>query len=337
MLGSSTLVLSVTIGAAGLDLRWTAPPSCPSATEVRDAIERLGPAADAGVGEFVVDATIRPIDAGFELELVVVVDGDRSERRLQAADCGDLARATALVAATMFDPLAIAHRVALLEQAELASAVAVPDPAPDPMLDPVLDPVPGPAPTAPSDDRGAPPRTDPRRRPRPAASLRVEGLAGVAALPRLDAGLSLAAGVALRRLRVEVGAIHLFAQTREHPRVPDVALRARATAAVVRACAVPRVGDWEFPVCGGGEVGVMSAQGQGAAVTDAVRVRRPWAAALVEAHAAWRVTPRFAVWIGVQGLVALARPRFTVAALEPFVRTPAGGGRAKLGVEVRFP
>ena len=81
----------------------------------------------------------------------------------------------------------------------------------------------------------------------------------------------------------------------------------------------------------------MAALGTGSAVRDASVQRSLYAGALAEVHVAWRATDRFALWLGGQGVLNLTRPRFTVATLEPFVTAPIGGGRAKLGVEVRFP
>ena len=81
----------------------------------------------------------------------------------------------------------------------------------------------------------------------------------------------------------------------------------------------------------------MAARGVGSAVDGATVERSLYASALGEAHVAWRATARFAIWVGGQGVLNLTRPKFTVDPLQPFFQASFGGGRAKLGVEVRFP
>lgn len=315
-----------------LELEWDAPPSCPGADEVRAQIGALLPREVVAPVQLSVRAVVHEAGARYELELAMVLASAHGSRRVSSGDCHDLARATALVVATMVDPIAVADRL------EAAASASAPAPAvvepPVAMADETFATSPDPALAVIAE----PPARGRRRAPVwPVASLRIEGLAGSAALPRVDAGLGLSAGVIVSHARIDLGAAHLFAQSRAHPSVRDVELRVRGTMGMVRACGVPAFGAWELPLCGGAEVGALSAQGEGDAVSAARLVRSPYAAAFVEADATWRATPRIALFIGVQGLVALARPRFTVGDLDPFVRTAWGGGRAKLGLEVRFP
>jgi hypothetical protein len=317
-------------GAVEIELEWSAPASCPRADEVRTQIDELLPSEVDTPLQLSVRALVHETGGAYELELAMELADAHDERRVRAASCPDLARATALVVATMIDPIAVADRLDAAQARTGEREVEVVEPPAEPEASASTPEAPLAAVAPPTDLARM------RARVRPVATLRLDALAGAATLPRVDAGLALSAGVVLSRARVELGLAHVFAQRRDHPSIPGVALRVRGTMAVVRACGVPAFGAWELPLCGGAEVGALAARAEGDAVSGASLVRSPYAAAFVEAHAAWRATRRFAVWIGVQGLAAIVRPRFTVADLDPFVRTAWGGGRAKLGVEVRF-
>ncbi len=327
----------------GASLEWSAPPGCPSADEVRGEIAGLLDDGK-GLGEpITVDARVVAEREGYTLRLVLETRSGRDAREIHDASCERLGHATALVVATLMDPVAVSDHIDRLER----TAAETPPPVVPPTLPeppsmpaeptgPVGEPSPPATTPAKSNSPDDPPRSLERRLPfRPA--LRLEGSIGSAALPRLDGRLALAAALTTSRLRLELGASHAFAQPRTHPVLADVGLRVRLTTGIVRGCGVPSRGAWEFPLCIAGDVGLMSARGEGSAVRNATLERSFYAAALAEAHVVWRATDRFGVWVGAQGVLNLTRPSFTVDTQDPFFTASAGGGRAKLGLEVRFP
>lgn len=331
LLLASAVALVATEGPA-VSLEWSAPAGCPSANEVQDDIDAwLG-----GVGELgeplAVEADVVLDRDGYALTLVMETRTGRDLRRIRADTCEQLARVTSLVVATMQDPVAVSDQVEPLRRAAVAPPPSIPE---APSLSP-SEPTPDELPEAGGvsvSESEAPSRPHSPWRP----ALRLEGVVGSAVLPRVDAGLAFAVGLTRSRLRFELGASHLFAQTDAHPTLSDVGLRIRSTTGLARACGVPGWGSWELPLCVAGEVGSLAARGVGSEVRGATMERSLYASALVEVHVVWRATDRLGLWLGAQGVVSLTRPSFTVDPLDPFFTAPLGGGRAKLGVEVRFP
>jgi len=330
--------LRATLGLVPVEavaLQWEAPPQCPTADAVRDELERLLGSEVAQLTEpLSVEARIEGEPDRYVLELELVSPSGRNTRSIPGPRCEELAFATALIVATMVDPIAVSESLISPRVPAVASVVPPPEPI---EADPIrTEPTMPHAPIAtPSAATPASPRSP--RSWKPSGSLRLSGFAGVASVPRVDAGLAFVAGVVLPHARVELGAMHVFAQPISHPELEDVRMQVRATMGVVRGCGVPTLRNWEFPVCGGVELGVMSAVGEGSGVSDVTRARSFYGDAFAEVHVVWRVSSLVALWLGGQGLVALARPSFTVGTLEPFFVAAVGGGRGYLGLELRFP
>ena len=331
LLLASVIALSGPADAEGpvASLEWSAPAGCPSAAEVREDVEVLLGSGSGPREPLAVEAEVVADPDGYALRLAMETRTGRDVRSIRAPSCEQLARAASLIIATMQDPVAVSDRVDYVQRPRAASVPSIPAPELPPVerVEPVETASPRQVEPTPSEPASAPWRP----------ALRLEGLVGSATLPRVDGGLALAAGLATSRFRVELGASHLFAQTVDHPTLSGVGLRVRATTGTVRGCGVPRWRAWEFPLCVAGEVGAMAARGVGSAVDGATVERSLYASALGEAHVAWRATARFAIWVGGQGVLNLTRPKFTVDPLQPFFQASFGGGRAKLGVEVRFP
>ena len=336
---SVVLLLASTIGfgepeaGSAVSLQWSAPAGCPSADAVQEDVDVLV-GHGSGQGEpLVVEAEVVADEGGYALRLAMETRSGRDVRHIRAGECEQLARATSLIIATLQDPVAVSDHVEQLQRPRADGPPSIPAPEIPEIPVEAVEPRPATDPPLPMSE---PASSD--RQPTPwQAAVRLDGLAGAAALPRVDGGLALAVGMIAPRVRLELGASHLFAQTEGHPTLPDVGLRVRATTAAARGCGVPSWGAWEFPLCVAGEVGAMTARGVGSAVRAATVERTVYATALAEAHVAWRATDRISIWAGAQGVLNLTRPSFTVDTLEPFYEAPVGGGRAKLGVEVRFP
>ncbi|MEM7155627.1 MAG: hypothetical protein AAF799_22445 [Myxococcota bacterium] len=320
-----------------IELRWDAPSSCPSSDAVRDEIATLL-ARSRNQGEAVrAEATVVPDGEAFRLRLSVVTRSGRDERSIRDPSCEPLAHATALVVATLMDPIAVSNHIEALTPADTLPREPPPSSLPEPpSTPPSSTETPPPRVTA-SDRRDDAPAPSPSPRTGVRPSLRLEGFVGAAIVPPVDGGLAFAVGMTRPQLRLELGAAYAVPQSRAHPVLADVGLQLQAFSGQARGCWVPATGAWEFPLCLAGEVGAMVARGQGSAVQNPTNELSLQLAALAEAHVAWRATERFALWLGAQGVLNLARPSFTVGTLAPFFTAPVGGGRAKLGIELRFP
>ncbi|MGH1347886.1 MAG: hypothetical protein ACRBN8_40400 [Nannocystales bacterium] len=330
---ASAIALGEPEAGAAVSLQWSAPAGCPSADAVQRDVDALLGRGRAEGEPLVVEAEVAADRDGYVLRLVMETRTGRDVRRIRADACEQLARATSLIIATLQDPVAASDHVAYLQRPRADGPPTTPAPELPSIPVEEFEPRP-PEPVSPSE---AETRASERWATPWRAAIRLDGVAGSATLPRLDGGLAFAVGMTAPRIRLELGVSHMFAQTEAHPTLPNVGLRVRATTAVARGCGVLTWGTWEFPLCVAGELGATAAQGVGSAVREATVERAVYATALAEAHVVWRATDRFSIWAGAQGVLNLTRPSFTVDTLDPFFKAPLGGGRAKLGVEVRFP
>jgi hypothetical protein len=175
-----------------------------------------------------------------------------------------------------------------------------------------------------------------RRTERWTLGLRVGGGVGFARLLPgahgvLDAGL----GLGGRGWRVEGSGLF----------VPPV--RASASEAIggvfrlgageLRGCGVPalRRAAIGFPVCAGLQLGAMYGRGEGTGLAETAARRALWAAMRLGAAIRWR--PRdgaVALWLGVDAIVALTRPKFVTAGGVVVHEAARIGGQVSVGVEV---
>ena len=187
MLGSAWLALSLQAASPSigeqLALEWSAPPSCPTADNVRQKIDHyLSRNEYERLSETRISGTVEPSGGGqFRLTLRIHTPEGDSERTISSGTCDPFDRAAALVIAVALDPLRIVTIVE--EHPEVKEAEAEAPPTPDPLA--VIE---------------APER--PRRRG-PDLSLSLGGGAESGMLPRVGPLLQLYG--ALRWKRVELG------------------------------------------------------------------------------------------------------------------------------------
>ncbi|MDC0668511.1 hypothetical protein [Nannocystis radixulma] len=74
----------------------------------------------------------------------------------------------------------------------------------------------------------------------------------------------------------------------------------------------------------------------GVGVQDASRERSLWSALSPSVAVAFVPTPRLALWLACEGLLAFNRPRFLIENGGEVWRGGRGGLRVVLGIEVRF-
>lgn len=346
---------------AQLHLEWTAPSSCPSATDVRTRVETAlrrptvadGPAAADGPTTRV-KARVTPGPRGFSLVLETRAAGSALDvRRMEDRRCGVLADATAVIVATAIDevdpnrappvlPAPPTESVPDLSPAPAATdAPATPapnlSPAPAPAPDLSLGPAEPPPPAiAAADDLSPAPARPPQSPapPRLAAALRLAALGDRGSTPGLAGGLTGGVGLLAGNWRLDLAAVWLAPR----PTSPRDGLTAHigVLAAQLRGCAVPRLGSLEFPVCLGFEAGGMRGRGSGDAITPA-NDWRPWLAVVVGPTLAWRFTRRLALLVQADLVVPVVRPSFTVDGFGEVYRAGQAAGRAGLGLEVKFP
>lgn len=358
--------------AGGGDRRvtWHAPAGCPDRqTVVRRLAELLGaPGSDPALH---VTVHVKRDGADHTLELVARRADGRQRRRLHHRDCATLVEAAVLLVTLAVDPTTpVDPRLA----AALRSTQAPPrpgsrpSPAPDLVVTPTSrapapwvatavvsqpgssqapaaasaasPPTPRPAPTASAaSESAASPAPAARapavRRTRPSLALRLAGGVAAGATPSVAGGLLGAVVLELgRRARVEVGGSYWA------PRRVRLDDGARAGAVVslaaggLRGCGVPGRGRFRFPLCLGGEVGSMRATGVDLA--EVRSARSLWLALTSGGAVVFVAHPRVAVWLGLDGLLALVRPQFVVDGGGEVWHARRGGIRGSLGVEVRF-
>ncbi|MBA3548492.1 MAG: hypothetical protein H0T76_18575 [Nannocystis sp.] len=338
LLGAPTAAMAGPAPAPAVEFRWDAPPGCPSEAEVVAQLERLlgGPLAERRGARLTAIARVRQEPGGaWDLRLWTVSEQGTLQRSLVHERCDMLASAGVFIAAMAIDPLAGERMV---DGAEVAAVVAEAQPVPDPEPPPQVEPEPEPPPELPRiEPTPTPPMIEPPRQSALRGGLRLSAGVAYGDLPGVGPTLRLTPSLVWPRLRIELeGAYMPLRKTREasdSSRGVDLQLAAGA----LRACPVFHFFKkiLEFPICGGVEFGAMYGRGVGYPIEK--DARQLWAALHLMPMLLLQVHRRVVLFAGVEGFVALARPRFEVEGAGALYRAPAGGVRGHLGVEVRFP
>lgn len=318
-------ILAATL-AAPLELGWRAPESCPDVTAARATIDALldGHAPDPA-RRVTADVVIEADAAGF-LARVRIVEGDAvGEREVVAPTCEEVADASALIVAMAIDP-------------RLGGSDA-----PSPDVPQALDTaVPEPVVPTPSGERAARLPTTPRAADDPPAvrpaRARLRGLVrasagvGVGTVPTVTGVVAIGLGVAGPRWRAELDADVWTPRRRD-----DVTIGVEVTgwSVGVRGCGSPLARRLEIPLCIGARAG--AAHGRGVGDLVARRQVAPWLSATLGAGLWGWITPRFALALDVDAVVALTRPAFVVQPSGFVVRAPPAGVRAVFGPVLRWP
>ena len=160
----------------------------------------------------------------------------------------------------------------------------------------------------------------------------MHGLFGSAELPRFDAGVGVAIGLARASAGSSSTGAHLFAR-RSAP-LPGVGTASAVIASwnlSPRGCAVLGRRSVRVALCAGIELGVVTADGRGLRTND--RASALWIAALAAPGLEWAIIPHVRLHAGVELIAALRRPQFA-AREQPDERLTlgAGGLRLTLGI-----
>jgi hypothetical protein len=322
--------IATAVGApATIDLEWDAPSECPDRAAVHAEIDQLAIGDSRQVT--VIAVVTRRHDDLFHLDLEIDTSDGRQHFEWDARACGSLARGAALAIVAAAD----------------ATAIAVPAPpaADAPTHDDVADPTPAAVPTvveaAPLDrvpTRGAADASPSRGRDDVHGWLRLHAAAGVAQLPGFDGRFGVGGGVGWKWLRAEaIASLTLPRQIR----AADVDVGARMLAFDVAA----RVGgSTSGRVAVGGMVGaeIGTVRATGLDVDSPDTAGDVWIAATLGPTLTVAVARRLAFFAGLDGVVALRRPRFAIRERaessdgEIVFRPRAGGARVWIGFGVRF-
>jgi hypothetical protein len=267
-------------------------------------------------------------EGGYQVALTTRTRTGERTRTLSATDCEVLADTVALVIAIAIDPA-------------VAVASVEPPPARAEPAEPTADAFPPEAPAPPAEATRTPhPETPERPRPRgavrpqPRGAVRVAGAGALGVLPGFAPGVDGAAALLLGRLRLELGFVWWF------ERVVDLVgadgrAGLRAWSLDVRGCFVPSVPGVEFPLCGGVEAGLM--RGRGFDIDEPNRVSLPFVAIDLGPSIVWVPRRPVGLWMGVDLVVPVTRPAFSVDGQPPTHKPGSVAGTALLGVEGRFP
>lgn len=307
----------------GIELRWTAPTSCPAEAEVAQRIDAaLGPGTPRD--PMVVDIIVRRADAGHAADLEITAGASRTTRELSASGCDTVVDAAILVVAMVHGQLG--GDVAAVPEPTVAPA---PTPASTAASPPTIDPASLEAPR--QDDVPAP--TSWKARPRGSAFADI--LLGFAGLPRIGAGLGGGLALVAHRVRAEATGSFWFA------RAADVGTGGGARVDVRLWTFGLRVGPVFYPrraeiaLLVGAQAGM--AHGKGENVANARSVRRPWVSAGFYPTVLWPFHPRVA--LGLRGSVegVALRPVFGLRQGGTRFTASSVTGSLSAVIEVRFP
>lgn len=313
-------------GPAGssVEIAWSAPASCPDEAWVEARVERF-------LDRPLLDAAVEPVSAEVEVSVadgelvadVALTTGDRAQRRvLRDGSCDVLAAAAAFMIAVAIDPEA-----ALGDADEGREAT---DPAAASEFESVEDP-PSAVTEAPDTDEDPRDQTDRGQAVRGALGLRAAGAGGL--LPGFSPAVGVTAAVLIGRARVEAHGDWTFERTVELGMGRSASFRGWSAGAA--ACFVPASDPVEFPLCAGLSAGAMRGGSRG--VADPGQATIPWVAGRVGPSLAY-VPSRFAaIRLGLDALVPLRRPQFTIENLGVVHEVWPVVVLGYLGVEVRFP
>lgn len=324
-------------GGTEVEVRWEAPASCPDAETARaEIMTRIAdrPAAR----ELEATARVRALDdGGWQVDVELRTNAGTATRMLRAASCEEALTATAVVVAIAVDPSLVPPPV----EGPTATVPLPPTDAVSPAVSPSLveRAEAGAATSTEVDvDRGEGPASANAEvvATRPALELAIAARGGVdfGALPSPAGHVAAAVGVLGPRWVVQAGALHRIRTETPAPLPRPAGGRFRLTAAQLLAGPRLQWGALVLPLAAGLELGAIWARGTGE--VEPIAVRRPWVAALVSAGLGWAPREAFALHVGVDGVVPLLRPTFTLGNAVEVLTVGPFAVRAWMGVMGRF-
>jgi hypothetical protein len=264
--------------ARHVSLRWNAPDSCPDDAALLDRVEgylgqRLAEALDQ---QLAVSIHVLQAPDGFSAKLGFVTPGGRQERFLEHPECDKLMEAAALLVALAIDPERVRARQEVgASNGSGAAGVAADGSGTEPGAD-SSKPAPEGSPAPPTVSSSAPlpanmspavaqPPADDGHRVHPSSAigstLAVVALAGVGTVPGFAPGVAAELGLRRGLFRAALVGRYWLPSTSEVAGAAPASIELSLATAGVRACVLPRAGQWTLLGCAGADVGSMSGSG----------------------------------------------------------------------------
>lgn len=323
-----SLILALATGAPALpleaeaELAWDAPPDCPTAAQVRGAVEQLAGRWPRS-SEFEARGHLTGSGERWELKLWTRVEAHVHEQRLEARTCEGLADAAALIIAVSLDPIASAAAVELADAPPSLLPIAV---EPTRETQPAQPPPTPPAPVEAVEQAGV------------RFLVGAGGGVGAGFSPGLSGGPHLSLGVVGEHARFVLEGRYW---------APTTAELDSGTGARLQAGFVAALGCWgsghpelEALVCGGVESGALRARGR--QVVGERTQHFPRLAGVARMGLAWHVRPNISLVAGLDVAISALDAIVVVGVVdtnsaETVYRTPPVGARGVVGVEFSIP
>lgn len=326
------------------ELRWSAPETCPTQSEVAAQIEGLLGLDHTGGASVRADATVSREDPRWTLTIEIETDSGSRTRTVDADDCDELASMTALLVAIAVDPgLATRPPGAPSEGRPESSGPEAPS------SDGGVESEPGAAPESelssepeapplevPSDAEPEPSEPDiqPPEPPPGSGGVRGHALAGVGlgigTLPGVAPVLRLGGGLRWRFALLELSAVYRLPR-----RVASDRAELWTLAADVRGCGIPHARSVSFPLCLGAELGAIA--GRSFDVVRPDRGRAPWILAHADGGVGVALGPRVGIVVDASLVVPLVRAGFEVEGLGVLHRVGPVGLDSTIALHLSFP
>jgi hypothetical protein len=346
-LATSLRATTVSAQTLPLALKWTAPPQCPTADEVRREVARQAHVVPGRTPlELDADARVEAIGLRWRVELRTTRAGIEGYQTLEDESCELLARATALVLAlALYDPGEVATKAPPAPDEPRSEAAprrhtsptseskATPEPAPT-AAEP-SPPLAHPADLSPSLPPTVAASAPPLSRPPSVWALAADARASRGPLPALNLALSLGVDARRGRWLAKLRLVGSAPTEQASATAPDVRGRYQAWGASFAACVVARP-DARLALAGCGEVeaSLLLATATGAASDGSAFA--PWYAAGPTALARIRVSRRARLELGAGLGVSIDRPRFALRHLGDIYEVPRLVPNAALGIIVEL-
>jgi hypothetical protein len=312
-------------------IAWEAPAECPSVEDVVASVHALAPGVLSDPSPARVFASVRVVEARYEVELRLHDGEDEFRRAFVGDSCEEVAEAIALVVAVLLDPVVSASNVQTRTTADVPPTPvieAVPLEPPTPAAE---DPIEDPAPSIES-----PRRPMPVRRARVRAGLKLVGGGGYGPTNAGFGELGATAAVFSERWRVELGGT--WTPRRVLRSDDEIGGRIDGWRVAARGCFVPRVGArdrLELPLCPGFELGQVRGRGLDE-LPVTLTASFPWIAVALGQGLWFAPIERLAIGVGLQLAVPLRGGRFLIETVEVQRIAPVSV-RGIVGIEVRLP
>lgn len=339
-------------------LTWQAPEGCPTRDAWLSSLRsRVDEAAwNEAAPKLRASVRIDTTETGYALQLDTELDGATGQRRIEAASCAELVEASALIVAFAIDPEAAGRTasaapvvasdgapavvtpvegssVALAPIAAAPAEAAAPEPAPAE----AVRPVPRVEPRAKGFDRERPPEhVRAVVRPRSQLFVRPLALLDIGTLPALGVGPSLAVGLRIRRISLELGVSYLPAQLIIEATADRIIGELRWLAGSAGAC-YSLFPDQRLDAapCVRMELGRLWGRGRNLEA-DMISAGATWLALLAGAQVSYEIWRGLAVNLEVAAGLPLLASAFRVDAVGEVHETPSVVGRLSAGVTLSF-